>query len=116
MKIALVRPRCGYDEAELQEPLGGRKGIFQWVMLIMRLYPWLSVKEVSTNEVACELGQLLRVPAYDAIPANAGETTQCAAPAQPVDASRAKPAQTPAKSEQTPKKSLFARLFGRKDS
>ena len=22
MKIALVRPRCGYDEAELQEPLG----------------------------------------------------------------------------------------------
>ena len=106
----------GKAKLELQEPLGGRKGIFQWVMLIMRLYPWLSVKEVSTNEVACELGQLLRVPAHDAIPANAGETTQCAAPAQPVDASRAKPAQTPAKSEQTPKKSLFARLFGRKDS
>ncbi len=38
---------------ELQVPLGGKKGLFQWEMLIMQLYPWItSVKEVSTNEVA----------------------------------------------------------------
>lgn len=40
---------------ELQVPLGGKKGLFQWEMLIMQLYPWISVRETSTNEVAEEL-------------------------------------------------------------
>lgn len=37
---------------ELQVPLGGKKGLFQWEMLIMQLYPWISVRETSTNEAA----------------------------------------------------------------
>ena len=40
---------------EFQVPLGGKKGLFQWEMLIMQLYPWISVRETSTNEVAEEL-------------------------------------------------------------
>ena len=37
---------------ELQTPVGGKNGLFQWELFIMKLYPWLSVREVSTNEVA----------------------------------------------------------------
>ena len=37
---------------ELQVPSGGKKGLFQWEMLMMQLYPWISVRETSTNEVA----------------------------------------------------------------
>ena len=37
---------------ELQLPFGGRKGILKWEMLIMQLYPWLSVSEKSYNAVA----------------------------------------------------------------
>lgn len=40
---------------ELQVPLGGKKGLFQWELLIMRIYPWISVRETSTNEVASDL-------------------------------------------------------------
>ena len=41
-------------ELELQVPLGGSNGLLQWEMLIMRLYPWVSVREVSTNVIAKE--------------------------------------------------------------
>ena len=37
---------------ELYVPLGGRKGLSQWELLIMQLYPWLSIRELSTNETA----------------------------------------------------------------
>ena len=37
---------------ELYIPLGGRKGLSQWELLIMQLYPWLSIRELSTNETA----------------------------------------------------------------
>nr|WP_296043209.1 hypothetical protein [uncultured Blautia sp.] len=40
---------------ELQVPLGGKQGLFQWEMLIMQLYPWISIRETSTNETAEEL-------------------------------------------------------------
>ena len=36
----------------LRLPLGGKEGMFQWEFLIMQLYPWLSIKEESTNEIA----------------------------------------------------------------
>lgn len=36
---------------ELQVPLGGKKGLMKYEMLIMQLYPWLSVRETSTNEL-----------------------------------------------------------------
>lgn len=42
-------------ELELCVPLGGKENLFQWEMLIMQLYPWLSVSEVSTNVVAEEI-------------------------------------------------------------
>lgn len=37
---------------ELYVPLGGRKGLSQWELLIMQLYLWLSIRELSTNETA----------------------------------------------------------------
>ncbi|GEM_PF-5235745 len=37
---------------ELQLPIGGRKGILKWEMLIMQLYPWLSVSDKTYNAVA----------------------------------------------------------------
>lgn len=40
---------------ELQAPLGGRKGLMQYEMLIGILYPWLKVHEVSSNELAAKL-------------------------------------------------------------
>ena len=40
---------------ELQMPLGGRKGMFKWEMLVMQMYPWLSVRETSYNAVAADL-------------------------------------------------------------
>ena len=36
---------------ELQVPLGGKKGLILWEMLIMLLYPWITVREVSTKEL-----------------------------------------------------------------
>ena len=33
-------------------PLEGKKNLFRWEMLIMQLYPWISVQETSTNEIA----------------------------------------------------------------
>ncbi len=37
-------------ELELQIPLGGRNNFVQWEILIMRLYPWISIREISTDE------------------------------------------------------------------
>ena len=36
---------------ELRIPLGARKGMMKWEMLIMQLYPWLSIRETSINTV-----------------------------------------------------------------
>ncbi|MDO5400926.1 MAG: hypothetical protein Q4F17_08110 [Eubacteriales bacterium] len=46
----------------LQVPLGGKKGLMKYEMLIMQLYPWLSVRETSTNEMA-ELPEEKAAPA-----------------------------------------------------
>ncbi len=40
---------------EMQLPLGGRKGMFKWEMLIMQLYPWLSIAETSYNAISANL-------------------------------------------------------------
>ena len=47
--ITILKPKW---TLKLQVPLGGKKGLLQWEMLIMQLYPWLSVQEESTNEMA----------------------------------------------------------------
>ncbi|MDO4650691.1 MAG: hypothetical protein Q4B26_18805 [Eubacteriales bacterium] len=47
--ITILKPKW---TLKLQVPLGGKKGLFQWEMMIMQLYPWISVSEESTNEMA----------------------------------------------------------------
>lgn len=42
----------GKQTLQIHVPLGGKKGLLQWEIFIMQLYPWLSVKEVSSNIVA----------------------------------------------------------------
>lgn len=37
---------------ELRVPLGAKKGMMKCEMLIMQLYPWLSIQEVSANTVS----------------------------------------------------------------
>lgn len=84
---------------ELQVPLGGRKGLVQWEMLIMQLYPWLSVSEVSSGEVALEaLGSPQPVQPAPAAPVR-----------QPVQSVQ----QPQAPKEEPKKKGLFSRLFGK---
>lgn len=39
---------------ELLVPLGGRKNLMRWEMLIMQLYPWISIQESSSGESAIE--------------------------------------------------------------
>nr|MBQ6241620.1 hypothetical protein [Lachnospiraceae bacterium] len=46
---------------ELHVPLGAKKGLTLWELLIIKLYPWLSVNELSSNLAA-------------ATPAGAGST------------------------------------------
>ena len=41
-----------------QVPLGGRKGLVQWEMLIMRLYPWLGIREISSSFIAVPLSDV----------------------------------------------------------
>ena len=50
--ISILAPKW---TLEVQVPLGGKKGLFQWEMLIMQLYPWISIRETSTNEMAKEV-------------------------------------------------------------
>lgn len=40
---------------ELRVPLGAKKGFVKCEMLIMQLYPWLSITETSTNTVSSTL-------------------------------------------------------------
>ena len=71
---------------ELQIPLGGKKGMFPIELLIVQLYPWLEVTEVSSHEIAADTRQSPLQPA---------SKPQSAAPQ---------------------KSGFFARLFGRKKS
>ena len=32
-------------------PPGGRKGLVQWEMLIMQLYPWITVEETAAGQI-----------------------------------------------------------------
>ncbi len=48
---------------ELRVPLGARKGLVKCEMLIMQIYPWLSVRETSAHTVAGTLNtQTLTIP------------------------------------------------------
>lgn len=83
---------------ELQVPLGGKKGLMRWEMLILQLYPWLSIKEGSTAELAVvENGEL---------PKNPGpvteQNTEASSPEKPENMTENKPEKT----------SFLKRLFG----
>ena len=76
---------------EFRVPLGAKKGMMKFEMLIMQLYPWLSITETSTNTVSSTL--------Y----------------VQPQSESKAPIADTLKVSQaNTEKKGFFARLFGKK--
>lgn len=79
---------------ELQLPLEGRKGILKWEMLIMQLYPWLSVCEKTYNTLA------------DGV--NGNDAYKGSNNTQPNNAKAQKPAVS-----QKEKKSLFSKLFGK---
>ncbi len=70
---------------ELRVPLGGKKGMMKCEMLIMQLYPWLSITETSTNTVSSTLN------------------------VQPQTETKA-----PVAEQKTEKKGFFAKLFGKK--
>ena len=68
--INLIMPKA---TLELRVPLGGKKGMMQWELLIIKLYPWLSVRETSTDQMAA--------PAEtESVPAEKPEKKQPAAP------------------------------------
>lgn len=46
---------CPKATLNLRMPLGARKGMVKYEMLIMQLYPWLSITESSTNTVSSTL-------------------------------------------------------------
>ena len=76
---------------EFRVPLGAKKGMMKCEMLIMQLYPWLSITETSTNTVSSTLN------------------------VQPQSEAKASIADTPnAPKGNTEKKGLFAKLFGKK--
>ena len=42
----------------IEAPFGGKKGLVKLEMMVMLLYPWLSVREESTNQVAVTADKL----------------------------------------------------------
>ena len=75
---------------ELRIPLGARKGMMKCEMLMMQLYPWLSIKETSTNTVPSTLN------------------------VQPQAQPKAPVIEQKPSEHQTEKKGFFAKLFGKK--
>lgn len=85
---------------ELQVPMGGKKGLFEWEMLIARLYPWLSVSETSTNEVVEEL--------------MSEENSLITEPEEPEPEEPEEPEEPVKQKDSVPeKKSFWKRLFGK---
>ena len=76
----------GQATLTLYVPLGARRGLMRWEMLLMGLYPWVKCREVSSGQTA------------PSAPPSAPEREK-AAPAEP---------------QKAEKKGFFARLFGKK--
>lgn len=73
----------------LQVPIGGRKNLFQWELLLLKLYPWLTVSDEVTNEVA---------PVPPTAPKTEKDTT-----GKNEDTAESEPAVTPTPEEKTEK-------------
>lgn len=88
----------------MEVPIGGKKGLFQWEMLILKMHPWISsVKETSTNETAAVPGSQI-----DKAPAAPAATNVPAAKEPAANEPAAKEPQ-----ETVKKSSFFKRLFGK---
>lgn len=104
--------KLGHEKATLllQVPAAGREGLFQngmmlWEMLIFKLYPWIQISVVSTNDPVAELAfqrSSKNGPAGDPAsdrPAQAGNKNYYVPRAAP----------------KRERKGLFPDLFGKKD-
>ena len=94
---------------EIQTPLGGKKGLMQWEMLIMMLYPWISVREVSTNEVAETMVDQNTASSGRPVTARVKETSAQASASKPGDTAP----EHDEKDQAPEKKSFWKRLFGK---
>ena len=96
----------------IQAPLGGKKGLVKCEMLIMQLYPWLSINEVSTNQASATLPIPGREDAFGS-GKKTGDSSVSASPEESASLEH-----TTEKKEKTlsdgnsPKRGLFKRLFG----
>lgn len=89
---------------KLQVPLGGKKGLFQWELLIMELYPWLSVSEIASNKMAETLEEVReRVATESTKPVSENQSQPSAV--QPSNDS---------KDEEPKRVPFWKRLFGKK--
>lgn len=79
---------------EFRVPLGAKKGMMKCEMLIMQLYPWLSIRETSTNTVS--------------------STLNVQSQAQPSSTTLEKEPVQQEKQTVKKKKGFFSKLFGRK--
>lgn len=75
---------------ELRVPLGAKKGMMKCEMLIMQLYPWLSITERTTNTVSSMLN--VQLQAEIKVPTAEQKSVE----------------------HKTEKKGFFAKLFGRR--
>ena len=75
---------------ELRVPLGAQKGMMKCEMLIMQLYPWLSITETSTNTLSSTLD------------------------VQPHTETKTPTIEQKTAEHNTKKKNFFAKLFGKK--
>lgn len=81
---------CPKATLELRVPLGAKKGMMKYEMLIMQLYPWLSITETSTSTVSSTLN------------------------IQPQSETKASVVEQKLTENKTEKKGFFAKLFGKK--
>ena len=88
----------------LSVPLGGKKGMFQWEMFIMLLYPWISIVEDSSDEIAISLA----TPGQETSMKQEDPTKQKGSVEQAEQPSR----ETQAPEKAVKKKSFWKRLFG----
>lgn len=79
---------------DFRVPLGAKKGMMKCEMLIMQLYPWLSITETSINTVSSTLNVQPQIQPFSAAPEK-----------EPVQQE---------KQVAEKKKGFFAKLFGRK--
>lgn len=92
---------CPKATLELKVPLGAKKGLVKWEMLIIQLYPWLSVSESSTNTLSSTLEVRPK------------QEEKLQAPVEEQEEKTPTPVEENAPSCETKKKGFFAKLFGR---